>query len=176
MDTVDNIKVERLNEAKQWSLWKFQVKIILRSIGAFDIVTGKVLRPENISENAADIKKWDELDIKAQRVFVQSIGPKPMQQLLKCSTSSTMWKKLHDVFEQKTQTGIHFLQQKFYNAEFGGDDDILSYMANLEELVQELADLGEQISDTMVVTKVLMSLPSSYAHLGLDRRKKQDAG
>lgn len=164
MDTVENVKVERLNESKQWSLWKFQVKIILKSIGAFDIVTGKVTKPVASDTNAIEVKKWDDLDIKAQRVFVQSIGPKPMQQLLKCDAASAMWKKLHDVFEQKTQTGIHFLQQKFYNAEFGGEDDVSSFMANLEELVQELSDLGEQISDTMVVTKVLMSLPSSYAH------------
>lgn len=164
MDSIENIKVEKLNEPKQWSLWKFQMRIVLKSINAYEIVTGILERPIASSGNSNSIKAWDELDIKAQRAFIQSIGSKTSLHLIKCKTSSEMWKKLHEVFEQKSHTGIHFLQQKFYNAKIESDQDISTFIVNLEETVQELTDLGEKVSDSMIITKILMSLPENFAY------------
>lgn len=158
------IKVEKLIEAKQWSLWKFQMRIILKSLDAFGIVNGESQRPAEIEANAIAVQSWDDRDIKAQRAFIQTIGQRPSMHLIKCKNSHEMWKKLHDVFEQKSETGIHFLQHKFYNAAIEPDQDISTFIVNLEEVVQESSDLGENISDSMVVTKILNSLPSSFSH------------
>lgn len=75
-----------------------------------------------------------------------------------------MWSKLHSVFEQKSETGIHLLQQKFFTFEKNPADDIASFISKVEEIVQQLADLGEKISDSMIVTRILMALPSCYNH------------
>lgn len=65
-----------------------------------------------------------------------------------------MWLKLHSVFEQKSETGIHFLQQKFFSFEKAPEDDMANFISKLEEIVQQLADLGEKIPESMVVTKI----------------------
>lgn len=84
--------------------------------------------------------------------------------IVNCKNACGMWSKLHSVFEQKSKTGIHLLQQKFFTFEKNPADDIASFISKVEEIVQQLADLGERISDSMIVTRILMALPSCYNH------------
>lgn len=65
-----------------------------------------------------------------------------------------MWNKLHNVCEQKSSSGMHFLQQKFYNYVKDSEDSIAVHIAKLEEIVQLLNDMGESISDTVLSTKI----------------------
>lgn len=68
------------------------------------------------------------------------------------------------MFEQKSEQSIHFLQQKFFTFEKSDDDDIASFISKMEEIVKQLSDLGTIIPDTMVITKILMALSSSFNH------------
>lgn len=72
--------------------------------------------------------------MRAQRLIVTTVSQQTLLHLVKCSTSQEMWSKLHNVFEQKTQTGIHFLQQKLYNAEIEPDQEIVTFISSLEEI------------------------------------------
>lgn len=75
-----------------------------------------------------------------------------------------MWEKLHSVFEQKSQSGVHFLLQKFFRFEKSEEDDMVNFISKLEEIVQQLADLDEKISEKMVITRLLMALPPTFNH------------
>lgn len=75
-----------------------------------------------------------------------------------------MWSKLKSVYEQKSETSVHFLQQKFFAFEKDTSESIATYVSKLQELSQQLADLGEKVSDKMLMTKILMSLPPSLNH------------
>lgn len=165
MDTENLSKIEKLHDVKQWTLWKFQIKIILKSIKAFEIVEGKKLRPSgSTADNIKEREKWDDLDMRAQRIIVTTVSQQTLLHLVNCSMSKDMWEKLLSVFEQKSETSVHFLQQKFFNAAIEPDQNIITFISHLEEIVQELKDRGENISDSMVMTKILMSLPPSFAH------------
>lgn len=50
-----------------WNLWKFQMQVIFKSKGLWDIVSGTIDRP---SQNTSE---WDRSDAKAQEILVLKI-------------------------------------------------------------------------------------------------------
>uniref|UniRef100_A0A1B6BYY1 Copia protein n=1 Tax=Clastoptera arizonana TaxID=38151 RepID=A0A1B6BYY1_9HEMI len=74
-----------------------------------------------------------------------------------------MWNKLHSIFEQKSTVSVHLLQQRFLNYKYDGED-ISTLFSKIEEMVNQLKSLGETVSDKMIMTKVLMSIPDRFNH------------
>lgn len=161
----DTAKVTKLVESKQWTLWKFQVKIVLKSQDVWEVVSGDEKPPESSSSTYdKDLKAFNKKNVCAQRVIVTTIGEQPLLHIVNCNNAKDMWSKLHTVFEQKSKSGIHFLQQKFFTHSKSDDIDMAAFISQIEELVKQLGELGEKIPESMVVTKILMSLPPSYNH------------
>lgn len=160
------IKVEKLQSQSQWTMWKFQVKIILKSSDVYEVVSGEKSKPEdaNAADYEAKLAAWKKEDMKAQRVIVTTISQKVMVHIVNCTTSCEMWNRLHSVFEKKSETGILYLQQRYYSYTRDPRDDMASYISKLEEIVQQLADLDLVIPEQMVISKIILSLPSEYRH------------
>lgn len=157
--------VDLLKEESDWPLWKFEVRIALKSTKVFEVVNNTELKPVGESEATQKlIKAWEEKDTKAQRIIMSTISKKSKRHLVNCISSNEMWSKLHSVYEQKSETGVHFLQQKFFSFEKSVEDDIVTYISKLEEIAQQLKDLNEAIPDSMIVTKILLTLPSNFNH------------
>lgn len=167
------VKISKLKEQKDWTLWKLQAKVVLKTLEVFSVVdkTEKYPILEKQDPSATElaayeklILAWDKKDVKAQSVILTSIESQALLHIVSCKPSSEMWDKLHSVFEQKSQSGIHFLLQKFFQYEKNDDDDIANFISKLEEIVQQLSDLDEKISEKMIITRILMALPPSFNH------------
>lgn len=139
-----------------WTIWKFQTEIILKSKGLIDIVNGTTPRPQTNSDD------WDKKDARAQEIIAVHMEEKPMTHIISCQTSIQMWDKLKSIYEQKSQVSIHLLQQRFFSLELKGD--VAQFISQLEEIKGNLKQLGEEISEKMVMTKILMSLPDNLKH------------
>ena len=83
---------------------------------------------------------------------------------MNCNTAIGMWEKLLSVYEQKSDTSITLIQQKFYSYVMDQNDNIAQHISKLENLSRQLKQLGEPISDSMLITKILMTLPENYKH------------
>lgn len=165
MENESSFKIDKLQNATQWSIWKFQIRVILNSSDLMKVVDGTSLKPEPEANNyAAVLETWKKNDSKAQRIIVTSMGQQAMIHIMNCATAREMWTKLETIYEHKTQTSVHLLQQKFYSFNKSPQDDMAMHISKLEKIVQELKDLNEKVSDTMVITKILMTLPSEYGH------------
>lgn len=80
-----------------------------------------------------------------------------------------MWDKLTAVYEQKSELNIYMqqnvrLQQKWYSITKADTDNIATHIAKLEDIAHRLSLLDEKISDTIIITKILMTLPVCYNH------------
>lgn len=64
-----------------------------------------------------------------------------------------MWEKLLSIYEQKSDTSITLVQQKFYSYVMDINDNIAQHISKLENLSRKLAQLGEPISDSMLMIK-----------------------
>lgn len=144
------VEITKLKEPKDWTMWKMQVKIVLRSMGVFKVVDGSekcpILRQNASSSQITDHEKafaeWDGKDVKAQSVIVTSVDTQPSLHMVNCTSAFEMWAKLHSVYEQKSETGIHLLYQRLFTFGKSTDDDMANFISKLEEIVHQLKDLG----------------------------------
>ncbi|XP_031332371.1 uncharacterized protein LOC116162795 [Photinus pyralis] len=159
MDQKLNIPVLKLNN-ENWVIWKFQTTVMLKGQGLFEVVTGQLQKP---TEGVDEISKWLRNDAKAQELIVTRIEQGPLTHLLSCETSKEMWSKLKSVYDKESVVSVHLLQQKFFLLDFGSDS-VSQYISKLEEIRNKLKQAGETLSERMIMTKILMSLPERYKH------------
>ncbi|GBP82605.1 Retrovirus-related Pol polyprotein from transposon TNT 1-94 [Eumeta japonica] len=155
-----NNSMMKLEGADNWNIWKFQTTVLLRGQGWLDIVEGRTLKPEDPAEHSA----WENKDAKAQTLLVTRMTENVMLHIITCSTSAEMWRKLQSVYEQKTETNIHIIQQRFFQYKFEPGTEMSTFLSKIQELQNKLKQLGEEVSNKFVITKVLMSLPDEYKH------------
>lgn len=84
---------------------------------------------------------------------------------INCTTSNEMWVQLHSVFESKSQTNIHLLQQQWYTLNRDPADKMSTHISiKIQDLSHKLKAMGETISDGMIMNKMLMTLPQNLKH------------
>ncbi|XP_017885054.1 uncharacterized protein LOC108627947 [Ceratina calcarata] len=165
-------KIEKLTGEENWGLWKFQVRVINLTNGAAEILSGDLVKPEPAGQMDAQgtaeyqkrLKEWKKVDGLAQKSIVTTINARNMLHIINCTSAREMWLKLHEVYENKSETSKHMLQQKWFSLVKDATDDIATRVSKIKDLACRLAALGEPVSDSMIMTKILMTLPSSLKH------------
>lgn len=156
----DYVRVEKLQKLEEWPEWKFEICVLLNAAEVMDVVSGKEKQPTPSSftvesEYQTALAKWRKSDNKAQKIIVTALGRQPKIHLLNCTTSSSMWLKLESVFEKKSAAQKHLISQSFFDFKMDDKDDIATFISKLEAIVKQMKDLGETISNHMVITKVM---------------------
>lgn len=161
-------KITKLKGAENWAQWKFQVSVLLRNKDALRMATGDLDRPVLAQEATAaqrqELRNWMKVDNTAQKIIATSVADSQLVHIMNCSYAKDMWQALHNLYEQKSETSIHMLQQKWYLLSKKPKDSMASHIAKLKDLVHRLEALGEPIADSMIITKILMTLPAAYNH------------
>lgn len=73
-----------------------------------------------------------------------------------------MFKKLCTVYEGDNEQQKYMLLQEFYSYSY--KKGILRYISNLENLIHKLGQLKQEIHETMLIKKILSSLPENFKH------------
>ncbi|KAL4118876.1 hypothetical protein QTP88_011758 [Uroleucon formosanum] len=107
---------------------------------------------------------WLKADGKCQKLIVTSVDDGPLQYFINCEIAFDMWEKLLSIYEQKSEASIHLLQQKFFSYSMEPTDDVSTHISKLVNLGRKLSLAGELVTDNMVMTKMLMTLPNEYNH------------
>lgn len=103
-------------------MWKFQMKVLLTSGEAWDVVMGGVTKPVQpaggtqieVAEYQKKLKAWVKADSTAQKLIILNVSEQCMLHLLNCQSGKEMWDKLTSVYEGKNATSIHMLQAKWF--------------------------------------------------------------
>ncbi|CAG9137695.1 unnamed protein product [Plutella xylostella] len=151
----------KLEGSKNWNVWKFQTMVVLRGHGLLDVVEGREVKPEAAGTAA---EAWASKDAKAQTFLVTRMTEEVMLHIITCSSSADMWKKLASVYEQKTETSVHIVQQRFFQYKYEEGIEMAVFLSKVQEMKNQLKQMNEDISDKLVITKVLMSLPEDFSH------------
>ncbi|CAI6372403.1 unnamed protein product [Macrosiphum euphorbiae] len=145
----EQYKINKLKDASNWDIWKFQIKVIMNAAEIFDVVTGKSKKPilakiGNETEDgerkrhSVDFSIWKRADNKAQKCIVTSLDEQPLQYIMNCDPANGMWNKLLSVYEQMSDTSITIVQQKFYRYTMDPKDNIAGHISKLENLSRQL--------------------------------------
>lgn len=163
----DRVRVPMLESAEQWATWEYKITIALKAGDVYNVVKGTEKKPEEGgTDYAKKLTEWEKKDFKAQRIITETVSDDFTIHLLTCTTSKEIWDKMHSVFERQSESNKHALQQKFFAFQKNPNDNIAMHISRLNKLVLQLRNVGVNIDESMVVTRIIMTLPSDYRHFG----------
>ena len=113
-------------------------------------------------ENAEKRSKWIKNDAKAMFFLSASMEYNQLECLVTCLSAHEMWNKLSSIHEQKSATNKLALTTKFHEYRMAAGDSIPQHMAMVENLAHQLQGIDEAVSKTMVMAKILSTLPVKY--------------
>jgi hypothetical protein len=82
-----------------------------------------------------------------------------------CNTAKVLWDKLQNIYEGDTKVKgakIQTLRAKFEKLKMKEYENIAAYFLRVDEKVNTIRGLGEEVDESVVVQKVLRSLPMRF--------------
>lgn len=158
----DVMQIEKLKDSENFMIWKFQVTILFKSLGLYEIVTGVSVLREGTTEPAKT--EWIRKDARAQKIIITSIERQPLTHILVCKTSHEMFQRICATYERDTQQQKCILLQEFFNYTYQKGTDIATHVSKLENLAYRLKTLNTDIDDTMLMSKILATLPEKFKY------------
>lgn len=146
-------------DGQNFQLWKFQVRAILVAYDLLNIVTGIEVKPETTGELQ---NVWTKKDAKAMFILSSSMEYSQLEYLVTCNTAVEMWSKLSAIHEQKSASNKLMLTTKFHEYRMTAGDSVAQHIAKIENMANQLKDIDENVSDIMIMAKILGTLPSKY--------------
>lgn len=162
-------KISKLKGTSNWAIWKFQVSITLKASGSWDVITEDVVKPERGTEESEvtflkRLKEWRKLDSIGQKIIATTVEDEVSLHIINCETTKDMWNKLVSIFERKSEANLHILQQQWFAIIKDKKDNMSMHISKIQDLAYRLKIMGEEISESMIMTKLIMTLPPAYKH------------
>lgn len=152
--------VEKLANIRTFEVWNFQVTIILKASGLMGIVQGEE-KYEDLTEDNAK-KVWIRSDAKAQRVLISTVDKKVLLHIINCKTSAEMYTKLCMLYRKDSEIEKCSVMQEFFNFTYVKGCDMSLHISKLENLAYRLKTIKQDVSDEMLMSKILSSLPDRF--------------
>lgn len=153
----DIIHVEKLTDAENFQIWKFQISIIFKANELYEIVLQNTTETERTAQ-------WKKKDANAQKLIVTTPDKKPLLHVLDCKTAHEMWVKICNIYKRDFEQQRCSLLQTFYSATYDRKTDITSYISKLRNLAFRLNALDTKIDEKMLIAKILATLPEEFRH------------
>lgn len=154
-DNVNVVKIEKL-DGSNFLYWKKRVTLLLKIKKLWTVVNGERIRPDK-EETAA---VWDESDVEAMSILVNSIDDNIFKQVMTADTSNTLWIELLSIFEKRSDARITDLQDKLLECRLQDDQSVVDYVSEMKNIKYLLEAVGERISEGMLIAKILNGLPT----------------
>jgi len=161
MDTIDLKNVTKF-DGTNFQLWKFQMKIIFTASGLLDVVDGTFPKPEPTADNYA---AWNSKNAKAMCILSSAVEYSQLKYLITCEKAAEMWAKLGSIHEQKSAANKLTLMTKFHEYKMTPSDSVAQHIAKIENMARQLKDVGEELSEVMIMAKILGTLPQKFGPL-----------
>jgi len=145
-------------DGNDFNTWKFQITRLFIANGLLEIVDGTKNKPKE----EAQIKFWERENAKAMFLISSSMEAKQLKSLITCETANEMWVRLAKIHEQKSASNKLILNQKYHEYRMVPEDSVVEHFTKVQNLAQQLRDIGQNIDDVSIMAKILGSLPPKY--------------
>jgi hypothetical protein len=109
--------------------------------------------------------KLDENNFKDTNELLNGRNDMVFTKVAHCKSTKDIWDKLRNIYEGDTKvkaTNIQTYKGQFEQLKMKEDEDITAYFLRVDETVNEIIGLGEEIEESVIVQKVLRSLPMRF--------------
>lgn len=167
-----NGKPLKLKGSSNWHVWKFTVKIGLRANDFAGYIDGSIMPPKKPSSKASKadhaayataLAAFESKDYKAQEFLASRMDEEPLGYLTDCFTAKEIWDRLCVFYEKDSDVNLQLLEQRLMNYSYD-NKGMAKYVSGIEQLRSQINAKGGYVSETMLMTKLIMGLPQEYAH------------
>ena len=141
--------------------WKVQCKMALMKDGLWGIVSGTETAPEGGDGRAKFQSRHD----RALVIIVLSLDPSLLYLLGEPKSPVDVWKTLSGQFQKKTWANQLALRRKLHLVRLREEQSVQEHVKNMTEIFNELAIIGDTISDEDRAIYLLASLPETFSML-----------
>ena len=160
MAKLPELTVMKLEE-DNYSYWKQQIKLNLRSKKLWGYVSGDKTRPAVTAGDAsvAEAEKWDVEDVKAMSIIFSSVSMRQAAHIENLGTSKEMWDKLEEINSDSSLLNKQHIMRQFHTFKHQeGSKLVETYMLG-ERLAQALRNMSCSIDEDTVVFRIVTALP-----------------
>ena len=147
------VNIPQLKSEKDWPVWKFQVTHALKAAEQWEFAIG-----------TADPEREGH-ETKEEKVFysiLQCIGQRNVPAVMNCKTPKELWDTLCQLFERKTVSNKVYTLMQLYGLRMKRGSKVQDHLHQLDELSDQLAALGETVSELNKVAILLRGVQESY--------------
>ena len=138
------MKVKITSVLKEWNIWSF----------ANTVMTKPTDKDELVEHEA--------LEARAHRVILDGVKDHLILHLARKNTFDDMWDTLKQLFKAKNENQKMVLKDKLHNVKMTKDESVTSYLTRVAQVKDELATVGETISDSELVRIALKGFTKKW--------------
>lgn len=152
-----------------YGVWAVRMATYLRAFDLWDVVEhNRDPTPLNNNPTVAQIKFFNEekaKKFKALTCIHNAVSEEMFTRIMTCETAKEAWDKLKAEFqgdEKSRRMQILNLKRQFEGLKMKESDTVKEFSSNISKIVNQMTLLGEEIKESRVVEKVLVSLPEKF--------------
>ena len=145
---------------KNYPTWKIQCRMALMKDGLWGIAKGTEETPGE--DNAEAQKKYMARRDRALALVILAVKPSLLYLLGDPEDPAAMWKKLEEQFQRKTWSNKLQLRRKLFALKLKEGESVNEHIKTMTEIFEELAVIGDAVSEEDRVVHLLASLPKSF--------------
>jgi hypothetical protein len=150
---------DRLDGISNYLQWKVRMTTIFKENKLWALVTTVVVPPSN-DPIALDIHEVKEA--KAQRLILDGVKDPLIPHLAEKKTAKEMWEALKNLYEAKNENRKMALKDKLHSIKMTMGESVVPYLTRLAQVKDELAAVGEVISDSELVRIALRGFTKDW--------------
>jgi hypothetical protein len=168
MDRQEGFSTNRapLFDGSNYALWSIRMKHYLMALG-FDIwsaVKNGYTTPTTPPIDTTG-KRLSDNNSKAIGAILNGLEDSVFVKVMHCTSTKEMWDKLQKIYEGDDKVKKEKLQThrgQFETLKMNEEESIATYFLHVDDIVNTIRGLGEEVKETIIVQKVLRSLPSRF--------------
>nr|KYP40213.1 hypothetical protein KK1_038469 [Cajanus cajan] len=173
MASVTNyLPLPRLTKATNYDNWSVQMKALLGSQDAWEVVQEGFEEPKTTTGYSAAqhkmLKETRSKDKAALYLLYRAVDESGFEKIARASTSKEAWDILAKVYrgaDKVKQVCLQTLRGELENMKMKESEGVSDYIIRFQTMVNQLNQNGETLTDVRVVEKILRSLTDSFENV-----------
>ena len=149
--------------------WCVKMKTIFRSKELWEYVEEGYEEPEATDglndQQLKSLKEHRKKDARALSYIQQGVSPDIFSRIMGADSAMEAWEILQKEFKGNVKVKnvtLQTLRRELENLKMSDSESVQDYYTKITKIVNEMKTFGEQISDSRIVEKVLVSLPQKF--------------
>ncbi|KAK2976159.1 hypothetical protein RJ640_001087 [Escallonia rubra] len=151
---------------ENFEFWSIKMKTLFKSQDLWELVENGYADPDE--ENNNRLKENKKKDNKALLFIQQAVHETIFSRIAAATTSKEAWEILHKEFQGSSKVitvKLQSLRRDFETLFMKNNESVQDFLSRVTAIVSQMKSYGEQITDEIVVAKVLRSLTPTFDHV-----------